>query len=86
MTLDEVAKIVLDEGLGNAVHSCILGDQIDNHIVREKWNQAKKLLDDIENILPDGLDVIDREYEEERQLKKQNDRKILENLLHCKHR
>ena len=63
MSLEEIAIVLLDEGLGCAIQNphniCV--DQIDDPIVREKWKQTKDLLDEIESLLPDGLEILDRE-------------------------
>ena len=55
MTLEDVAHIVDAEGLGYAIESYMSGDQIDDPVLKEKWNQAAKLLQEIRSMLPDDI-------------------------------
>ena len=64
MTLKEVATIVDYEGLGYAIESYMSKDEIDDPILKEKWNQVAKLLKEIREILPDPYQDCD-EYEED---------------------
>lgn len=53
MTLEEVAVIVDNEGLGYAIAHYMSEDEIDDPILKEKWKQTSKLLKEIEDMLPD---------------------------------
>lgn len=53
MTLEEIAVIVDNEGLGYTIAHGMSEDGIDDPILKEKWKQTAKLLQEIEDMLPD---------------------------------
>jgi len=53
MTLEEIAVIVDNEGLGYAIAHYMGSDDIEDPVLKEKWEQAGKLLREIEDMLPD---------------------------------
>ena len=48
---DELRDIVENEGLGYAVQDYVNPEFIEDQDLREKWEQAKNLLDEIEEAL-----------------------------------
>lgn len=50
-SLEEVAQIVQCEGLGYAVQHYMSGDEIENKTLREFWEEASRLLNQIDTIL-----------------------------------
>ena len=51
MTNEEVADIVEQEGLGYAIQFYLDSDKIEDANLRDKWEQAKELLDEIDEDL-----------------------------------
>jgi len=53
MTNQEVANIVINEGLDHAILHYVSSDEIDDPILKEKWKEADKLLSEIDSMLSD---------------------------------
>jgi len=50
-TLQDVARIVENEGIGYAVQHYMSGDTIENDHLRKLWKECAVLLDEIDDIL-----------------------------------
>ena len=53
MTLQEISDYVECEGLGYLIEFGMSGESIEDPILKEKWNQATKLLQEIRSMLPE---------------------------------
>ena len=54
MTIEEIGHVVENEGLGYAIQSYLSADDIQDTRLAELWQQAKDILDEIDEIL--GVD------------------------------
>lgn len=55
-SIEEVASIVEDKGIGYAVANYMAYTAIEDEVLKEKWKQAEKAIDDVMEILEPYLD------------------------------